>query len=425
MFESKFAAPGVRVVSVKTDRFKTNEIDVSMAVPLDENAAAYALLIALLKRSCKAYPDFTKLNGKLDELYGASIGFGIGKCGDAQVLSLYCECIDDKFSLDGSGIVSECIELLCNMIFAPNAKFGSFGNENLALEKRLLQQKILEEQDDKRSYAFDKCIECMCPNEPFGKSVYGTSEEVENVKMADVYAAWKTLISKAVFQITVVGSTDINVISEAFEKNFAKIQREPFEIKTIFFKKGAHFTRTEERVPVNQGKLVIGYRTGMENSNDNLFAERVMVDIFGGGTYSKLFSVIREKMSLAYYCNARLIRSKGIVIVQSGIDTDKEKAVSAGIIKQLIEVRTGKFDDEILASSKRSLREGLTLTTPSAICGWYSRQILEESLRTPEEMIDGIEKVTKQEVCDAAAKMSIDKIFMLAADETEESSNEN
>ena len=33
---------------------------------------------------------------------------------------------------------------------------------------------------------------------------------------------------------------------------------------------------------VNQAKLVIGLRAGMEDSNDNYFAYRVMTDIFGG-----------------------------------------------------------------------------------------------------------------------------------------------
>ena len=53
-------------------------------------------------------------------------------------------------------------------------------------------------------------------------------------------------------------------------------------------------------------------------------------------------------MSLAYYCSARYIDSKGLVIVQSGIDTEKEKEVSNAIVNQLNDIRNGKFDDELL-----------------------------------------------------------------------------
>ena len=162
----------------------------------------------------------------------------------------------------------------------------------------------------------------------------------------------------------------------------------------------------------------------MEDENDDYYAERVMVDIFGGGTYSKLFANIREKMSLAYYCSARLIASKGIVIVQSGIDTEKEKSVSAGVINQLNEVRNGKFTDDIIKSSKLSIKESLTFTSPDDYCAWYSSQILYDTIRTPKETADNIEKVTREEICAAASRMSLDKIFMLVAEGAQEGNDE-
>lgn len=425
MFRTIDVCDGVKVVSVKTDSFKTNIIDVSMAVPMGDNAAVNALLVHLLKRSCKAYPDFTELNGKLDELYGASLGVCVSKAGDAQVLSLSITCIDDKFSFNGESIIDECAKLIAGMIFEPNIKSGSFGADNLAMEKRLLVQQVLEEQDDKRTYAFKKCIEAMCANEPFGKPRVGTIDQIEHVKMAEVYSAWSNLLSTAVFQITVVGNTDGESVAKLFTEKFSKIERATCEINTVFHKKAQRFVRIEETVPVNQGKLVMGYRSGMESADDNLYAEKVMVDIFGGGTYSKLFANIREKMSLAYYCSARLIASKGLIVVQSGIDTEKEKSVSAGVINQLNEIRNGKFDDETIAASKRSLKEGLTFTTPDSYCNWYSSQILDKVIRTPEETIENIEKVTKEEICAAASRMSLDKIFMLAAEPVKEGDNED
>ena len=425
MFVLKSAAPGVRVISVPTDKFKTNIIEVSVAVPLDENAAANALLASLLTRTCKAYPDFSKLNAKLDELYGASLGSYVGKTGDAQVISFYVTCLDDRFSLDGESITKECLKLLAGMIFEPNIKNNSFGKEALATEKRLLINSIKAELDDKQTYALKKCTELMCANEPYGRPETGTVEEVESVKMSEVYAAWKNLLKIGRFHIVAVGNFDVDEITGLFAGKFEKINREPCTIDTLFFKKGLHFKRGVEQFQMKQGKLVFGFRTGMENSNDNYYAEKVMVDIFGGGTYSKLFANVREKMSLAYYCSAKLIDSKGIVFVQSGIDTDKEKAVSTAIINQLDDMRTGKFDDETVAASKRALRERLTLSTPGSICSWYKSFILEDEIRTPEEIADGYDKVTKEEICEAAMKLSVDKIYMLEAVESEVESVED
>lgn len=419
MPQVKMLADSVRLVSVATDSFKTGRIAVSMALPMDEKMAANSLLIYLLKRSCKEYPDFSLLNGKLDELYGASLSAGVGKAGEAQVLTLSLTCIDDRFALNDESITEQCAELLASMIFSPNCKSGSFGAENLAAEKRLLIQRIEEELNDKRTYAFNKCIEYMCSNEVYGKDKYGTIEEIQSVKMADVYAAWKNMLSCAIFQITVVGG-DADKVADIFAKRFSKIERNPVKPETVFILKGRHFNRYEESYPVNQGKLVIGFRAGMQNSRDNIHAITVMNDIFGMGTYSKLFVNVREKLSLAYYCWSRLVASKGIVLVEGGIDTDKEKKVSAEILSQLSDLRNGKTDPEVLESSKRSLKEKYTFTTPEGICSWYASQVLEEEIITPESMIHGVETVTMQQVCDAAKKLSIDTIYMLKAQEEAE-----
>ncbi len=412
-------AEQVRFVAVETDSFKTGRISVSIALPMDEKMAANSLLIYLLKRSCKEYPDFSLLNGKLDELYGASLSAGVNKIGEAQVLSLSLTCLDDRFALTDESIALKCAQLLAGMIFNPNCKNGSFGADNLNAEKRLLIQKIEEELNDKRTYAFNKCVEYMCANEAFGKDKYGTVEEIQAVKMADVYAAWKNMLSTAVFQITVVGNA-ADKIADIFAEKFSKIERNPVRPETVFIKRARRFNRYEESYPVNQGKLVIGFRAGIENSRDNIHAVTVMNDIFGMGTYSKLFVNVREKLSLAYYCWSRLVASKGIVLVEGGIDTDKEKKVSVEILSQLSDLRNGKTDPEVLESSKRSLKERYTLTTPEGICAWYAAQLMEEEIITPESMAEGVETVTMEQVCDAAKKLSIDTIFMLKAQEEAE-----
>ncbi len=424
MPQVRMLADRVRLISEQTSRFKTGRITVSMVLPMDEKAAANSLLIYLMKRSCKDYPDFSLLNGKLDELYGASISVAVSKYGDAQVLTMAMSCLDDRFALTDESIFEQCAQLLASMIFKPNCKNGSFGADKLATEKRLLIQIIEEELNDKRTYAFNKCIEYMCEKEAFGRPKYGTVEEIQNVKMADIYAAWKNLLSTAVFQITVVGSADVNKIGDVFENAFRKIERNPAVPETEFILRGGHFNRYEEEFPVNQGKLVIGFRTGMSNSKDNYFAVTVMNDIFGMGTYSKLFMNVREKLSLAYYCWSRFIASKGIILVEGGIDTDKEKKVTAEILTQLTDLRNGKTDPEIFESSKRSLREKYTLTTPEGISSWYASQVLDEEIITPEDMIAGVEKVQPEEVCNAAKRLSIDTIYMLKA-QSEEAENED
>ncbi len=423
MPQTRMLAEGVRLVAIPADRFKTACISVSAALPMNGNLAANSLLVYLLKRSCKAYPDFSLLNGKLDELYGASLGAGVAKIGESQVLMLNLTSLDDKFALTDESISEQSANLLADLIFKPNVKNKSFGKEALATEKRLLIQRIEEELNDKRTYAFNKCIEHMCANELYGKDKYGTVEEIEKLTMADVYNAWENMLKTAVFQITAVGSADIDRIADVFSKRFAEIERNPVKSETVFIAKSHRFNRFEEKFPVNQGKLVMGFRAGIKSSREDYGVMTVMNDIFGSGTYSKLFTNVREKLSLAYYCWSRLIKDKGLLLVEAGIDTDKEKKVSAEILSQLSDLRNGKTDPEILESSKKALRERYTFTTPETYLSWYGSQVLEDEILTADDMINSIEQVTMEQVCEAAKKLSIDTIFMLSAQE--EAADEN
>ena len=51
--------------------------------------------------------------------------------------------------------------------------------------------------------------------------------------------------------------------------------------------------------------------------------------------------------------------------------------------------------------------------------------MLDDEIVTPEDTVNGIEAVTMEQVCEAAKKLSIDTIYMLKAQEGEESENEN
>ncbi|MBR6005567.1 MAG: insulinase family protein, partial [Clostridia bacterium] len=228
-------ADGVRLCTVQTDRFKSAFISVSLAMPMTGSLSANALLIKVLKHSCKKYPDFVRLNQKLDELYGAGLSGDFARNGEAQRLNLSVSCIDDRFALEsGEKITADCAELLCGMLFNPDVKKGAFNADAVNEEKRFLLQEIEEEINDKRSYAGKRCIEIQCRNELFGKEPYGTKEEIEALTPEDLYEAWQNVLKTATVMITCVSSDDGRQIEKLFKKGFSKIERQPAEITTEF-----------------------------------------------------------------------------------------------------------------------------------------------------------------------------------------------
>ena len=421
----KTIAPGVRLCAVQTDRFKTGCISFSMALPLEGDIAANAVLPYILHRSCKKYPDFSCLNGRLAELYGASLTAGVAKLGEAQLLSIDLTSLDDRFSLTGESIAKSCTELLLDLIFEPDLVNGSFGETAILREKRLLIEKLESELNDKRVYALRRCEEIMCAGEKFGLDKYGTRETIEKLTGDNIYNAWQNMLKTAVIQIDMVGSGDCEGVAEALSAKFSKIERSPAETNTVFVQTAKETRRLEEKLPVKQGKLVLGFRAGTRDKSDQAAAYKVMTDIFGGGTYSKLFKNVREEMSLCYYCSAKLDRHKGVIFVQSGIESEKAGMASEEILRQFDAVKAGDFKPDDLNASLMAICDKLRgiEDSPDDIASWYTYRILEPVLKTPAQEAEEIRQVTKEQVIAAANRVTLDTIYMLSGtgeDDTDE-----
>ena len=409
-------ADGVQLCAVQTDTFKTCKIHIQMALPLSGDIAAKAALPYLLRRSCRAYPSVSALNGRLDTLYGAVLGASVQKKGEAQILSLSLSAIDDRFALDGESVSGEAVRLLLELLFEPKLENGTFAQSDVDTEKRLLLERMRSEDDDKRAYARRRCEEVMCENEAYSRNRFGTAEEIESLTGERVYAAWREALETAVIRVVTVSSGAPDAVRDQLDARFGTLERRVAEIKTQFVPAAAGEKYERETQALMQGTLVMGLRCGMRDSEDMDPAMTVAADIFGGGTYSKLFTIVREKMSLCYFCAARLNRDKGILLVSSGIETENESKTREAILEQLRAIQCGDFDAEMLETSLRSLCDTIRGYTdsPDVLCAWYGNQIFRGTAKTPQQRIEELGTVTLEQVQAAAQKITPDTVFMLA-----------
>ena len=423
--EIKRISEGVSLCMQKTNRFKTSVVSVNIICPLDEKSSERALLTYLLSRTNRNYPDITSMNRKLASLYGAVISPKVSKIGENQVLSLSLVCVDDRFSLDGSKISEEGLKLLMECIFSPDITIEGFKEENMEREKRLLIERIESEKDEKRIYALNRMIEEMCKDENYGIHKFGTKERIAELTGKDVFEVWKKILTTSAVQINAVGSFDMDKIESITASYFNNLQRKKAditEIRTEFLTESYDSKIIREKQSVKQGKLVIGMRAGMTYDFDNYPAIRLMTAIFGGGTFSKLFMNVREKMSLCYYCAARLVSSKGLITVESGVETENAEKALQAIRSELNEVRKGNFTDETVENAKKSLVDSFMSVEDSVvgIDSFMTSQCVSGTFRTPEEYAELLKNVSREEIILAANMVTEDTVFILESEKEEE-----
>ena len=404
------------------DRFKTTALSLSLLAPLDENTTCRALLLQLLARTTKKYSTTLDMNRRLASLYGATITPVIRKQGEIQVLSLVLSCVDDRFALDNESICNAGVELLCDCLLLPDLAPDGFRAENVEREKQLLRQQFDSEKDDKRHYALQRMTEEMCKDEPYRRNPRGCKEELDTIDGKRLFSCWKDLMLHAQVLVCFVGSTKPDVILETLKARLGAVEKSDLpELRTEFLTESYDTHTLTETQDFNQGKLVIGYRAGMTYDMDNYAAIRLMTAIFGGGTFSKLFMNVREKMSLCYYCSARMLRNKGLIVVESGVETENaEKALDA-IRHELDEVRAGNFTDETLSQAKRALIDGLYSVTDSnmSTLSWLEGFGVSGTFYTPEKIAQLLEAVSREEVILAAHMVSEDTVFILQSGKKE------
>ncbi|MBQ5823938.1 MAG: insulinase family protein, partial [Clostridia bacterium] len=415
---------GLNFLSVDTQsNFKVAIVTASFALPLDKNAAANALLTGLLKLTCKKYQTITLMNRHLASLYGAIVVGGVSKDGESQIITLRATVLEDRFSLSDEKISSQVADLLLDMIFEPNFVDGKFCEADVEREKRLMIEQIESELNEKRYYALKRCTEIMCENEVYSTSRYGTVEDIKALDSETLVSAWRNMLSSAVVHIGVTGSMDADIIKDRFVQKFKDIDRSKLaELHTEFVASASEVKRVSEEMPVKQGKLVLGMRAGMVDVDDNYHAIKVMCDIFGGGVYSKLFNNVREKMSLCYYCSAGFNRSKGLIMVQSGIENENEQKAIDAILAQLDDIRNGNFTDEEFDASIKGLTNlaHSVSDTPEGIERWYEGQMLDSDIVTPEEYAKTLSTISREQVIAAAQAVTLDTVYMLVGTGTED-----
>ena len=155
-------APGVYFSAITDKKFKHNRMSVNLIAKLDrQKVTGRAVVPFILRQGSKNCPDFTQLNKRLCDLYGASLGAGVDKFGEYQIIALGMIGVDSRFTLQGEDMVRACAGLLAEILLEPNITDGKFDKKNTELEKQNLLDTIQAEINDKRTYAWIRCRDVM------------------------------------------------------------------------------------------------------------------------------------------------------------------------------------------------------------------------------------------------------------------------
>lgn len=411
---------GIKAHFIETDLFKTNLICVILTTKLERDTVTKnALIPFLLRRGTNNLKTQTEINKKLEEMYGATYDCGIDKIGDNQALKFFVETINDKYTLSKENLLEESLDVLFDIIFNPLMKDGKFNEEYLKIEKENLKKVIESKIDNKAVYALNRCIENMYDNKGFGIYKYGYLEDVDNIDNSSISDSYKNLINNSKIDIYISGNFDENKIKSFIENKLSNIKPRKEDIVTNNFsteskQKVENVKEIQEEMNITQGKLVIGLDV-LNPGKDIQDAVNVYNAILGGSANSFLFQNVREKAGLAYTARSTYNKMKSNIFINCGIEIPNyEKAVNI-IKEQLNNMKDGKFSDDDLENAKRFIIAGIKTIEAeqdTEIVFYIGQEIAKQKIEI-KDYISNIEKITREDVIEAAQNIQINTIFFL------------
>ena len=412
---------GINLHFIQTNLFKTDLVAVFLKKKLSrENVTLNTLIPAVLSRGTKTMPTQEDISKTLENMYGAEFDCGIDKTGDNHVMKFYIETLNNAFLLEKEDILKETLEKMLQIIFEPLEENGQFKSEYVQSEKEKVKLLIQSKIDNKDKYAQDRCVEEMYKNELYGLYKYGYIEDLETIDSKKLYEHYKELIQSCKIDIFVSGNFDEENVKEIIENSYIiqKLQpRKPDYVinnETTENKKQSETKTIEEKLDIGQGKLVIGLDI-LENSEESRYAVSLYNVLLGGSATSKLFQNVREKESLAYSIGSVYLRQKNNIFIKAGIEIENYEKTVELVKEQLEQMKRGEFSDEDLAKAKDFMVFGIKSIIDEQETGvtYYLGQELAGTNITPEQYMEKVNAVTREQIEDIANKISINTVYFL------------
>lgn len=423
--------PGVFLSHLRSDKFKTACMSVTLLTQLRrETAAMNAVIPFVLRRGTTRYSDMEQLSRRMDELYGAAVEPVVRRIGEIQCIGFYGSFPEPDYLPGGEALLGDTCALMAQLLLDPVTRGGLLLLQYVDSEREKLLDIIRSRMNDKRSYALTRCIEEMCCYEDFAVSRFGSESEAENIHYKKLTRHYRELIQTCPVEIFYCGKTDFKAVSAAMRDAFSAMPRGEidYDIGTDLRMNAVedHVRFVEEEMDVTQGKLVLGFRLGECMEEPDIPALYVFNAVYGSGATSKLFMNVREKLSLCYYASSAVYLHKGIMLVSSGIEFDKLDAARDEILAQLGSVRRGEITDDELCSAKKSVASDLRAVQDSIgeLEGFYLSQALDGLDYGPAELAALAEDVTKEDVQAIAESIECDLIYFLKGSGEEDGSDD-
>lgn len=253
------------------------------------------------------------------------------------------------------------LDLIADILFEPH-----WAPDDLEKEKGVVAQERGEAFDIPDDRVFELHQAALYPDQALGRPILGEDKTLANVSVETLRAFHDAHMTPDRVVVSIAGAFDRNAFVDTAERRFGHLQqRAPQALAAARAQAG----RASETRKLEQTHLVFSW-PGAPSGSEQIYALRLLSEIFGGGMSSRLFQEVREQRGLVYAIDSFLdtFEDDGRFSVYAGCSSENARTV-AEIVRAQLEVMAehGPTEDELTRAKAVARAQMLMgLEAPSA-----------------------------------------------------------
>ncbi len=333
------AMPSVRSVSIGF------WIGTGSRAESDSEAGLSHLLEHLLFKGSERYASL-----EIDQIFdgmGAELNAGTGK----ETTSVYARVIDEH--------VPEAFDVMADMVFRPALR-------DIESERAVILEEIAMYEDDPQEKVFDLFGEAVFGAHPLGRAIIGRASVIAETPAEQIGRFHAERYQPENVVIAAAGAVDHDAFVDLAERTLSSITNGHSAPSAQPAPGVGAPHRRFERKDTEQYHVCLG-GPGLARHDERRFALRVLDNVFGGTSSSRLFQEVRERRGLAYavYSFTSAYQDSGQVGLYLGTRPDNIGEGLAVVASELDRMREEPATAEELERAKENLKGRVVLALES------------------------------------------------------------
>jgi predicted Zn-dependent peptidase len=273
---------------------------------------------------------------------------------------------------------------------------------DLAREKNIVVEELAMLVDDPQDWIHVLTDEVLWPGQPLGREIAGTRESVSSLSGRTLTHYMDRYYGSNNAVVSVAGGVSLASAVDLVERSLSAWSPvDPAAPAVAFAPAGAPRSRIEHR-PNEHVDTCVAF-PGIHREHPDRWGLDVLCTILGGGTSSRLFVELRERLGLVYdvHMFTNHFSDTGSIVIYAGMDPTHSRQGLEAIMRTVERVRSRGVTADELRWAQQFFRGRLALGLEDthSVASWFGAQeMLQHEVITPEQAASAIDGVSTRDV---------------------------